>query len=191
MQPAAKEPPAPCSFELPSFAQPGRPVEIKGRFTGDAGQTGVKMGGKDAKVLAESPRKVVVRVPPDLVGMSGIEVFEKGQPVAKGEFRSIGVKLSAGKTNLLKGERTQLSITIYGLEGLKEPVSLRLENNSPGVVTIKGGNVQTFSVDPKQVVDGQVLLTRTLSGIRPGAFAISAFVETHLHPVNAAPPTLQ
>src|SRR5947209_10924822 len=65
-----KNPSLGCPFELPAFGQPGRPLEIKGNFTGDAGQTGIKIGGKDARVLAESPRKVVTQVPSDVVGAS-------------------------------------------------------------------------------------------------------------------------
>ncbi len=55
-------------FQLPSVGQAGRPIEVSGPFDGNIDTTAVKIGGSDVEVLAESPRKVVVQSPRDVVG---------------------------------------------------------------------------------------------------------------------------
>jgi len=169
--------PAPCPVELPTFTQPGRTMEIKGPFDGNSGTTAVNVGGQATKVLAESPRKAVIKTPPNFTGTMAIEVFKKGQLLATAPVRSVGVKLWAGKLNLIKGETTKFTATVDGLDGLDVPVSLHIDNKSPAVVSMEGGNLQTFSVAPGQETKGQFVIGRVLTGIQPGAFAIVAVVD--------------
>jgi microsomal dipeptidase-like Zn-dependent dipeptidase len=175
-----------CDYQLPTNAQPGRPLEVRGPFDGDLKATKVLVAGKEVKVLAESPRKAVALSPSGVVGPADIEVLKHGVTVAKGSVRNIGVKLAAAKLNLMKGETTPLTVTVFGLEGLNEPVSLRLTNKSPNVVSLEGGDQQSAKIDPQAVKQGQYVMNRTLTGIQPGGFSITTVVDAHQKPATLA-----
>src|SRR5882762_9759793 len=113
------------SYTTPPFGQAGRPVSVGGPFDGDFATTAIKLRNQTAKVLAESPRKVVVRSPANITGPSTIEVIKNGKVVAKCNYQSIGVRLSAEKLNLIRGEQTMLTATLSGLDGVAGPVSMQ------------------------------------------------------------------
>ena len=72
------DPPSSKDYKLPYVAIAGEPIQVMGPFDGTFGTTAVKIGGKKATILAESPRKVVVQTPSDISGPAKIEVLEKG-----------------------------------------------------------------------------------------------------------------
>jgi hypothetical protein len=164
----------PTGFKLPTIAQQGRPVEIPGPFDGSFENTKVTVGGEEVPILAESPRKAVFQSPMDTTGPAEIVVSE-GKTETKGEYRNVKVKLSAPKTNLIKGESTTLKLEISGLQGIKEPLPLHLVKG--GVVTMQGGDVQTMSIKPAEVQDnGTFSTTRTITGEETGVWNATATV---------------
>jgi hypothetical protein len=98
-------------------------------------------------------------------------VREQGR-TAVGQFRSIGLSLSAPKLDLLRGEQTTLTVKVFGLEGIKSPVPLVLENRSPGVIQMGGANRETIMISPSQVQAGTYTTQRPLTGIQRGGFTI-------------------
>lgn len=166
-----------CQFATPSQGQAGHPVSVKGPFDGDFGSTIVSIGGQLARPLAESPRKTIAMAPQGVTGVAEIAVVKRGETVAHGTFRAVGIRLSAGKLSLLRGEQTQMTITVTGLEGITVPVGVSLVNKSPSVVSVEGGASQQFSIGPADAGGGTYVKSRTLTGIRPGGFAISATVD--------------
>ena len=164
--------PAPVEeFDLPTLGQQGRPIEVRGPCDGDFGTTNLKVGGEKLEMLAESPRKIVARNTSKQTGLSELEVNERGQ-TAKGEFRTLGIKLSASKLDLLRGEQTTLIVTVSGLEGIQEAVPLELENKSSSVIQMGGGEVQRINISPSQVQGDTYTTERPLTGIQRGAFTI-------------------
>ncbi len=131
----------------------------------------MSVGGEDLEMLAESPRKIVARNTSKQVGLSELEVNERDQ-TARGEFRTLGIKLSAPKLDLLRGEQTTLIVTVTGLEGIKEVVPLELENKSSSVIQMAGGEVQRINISPSQVQGGTYTTERPLTGVQRGAFTI-------------------
>ncbi|MGH3851665.1 MAG: hypothetical protein ACRDRT_18565, partial [Pseudonocardiaceae bacterium] len=128
-------------------------------------------------LLAESPRKAVFEVPDSLVG--AVELLLKEGPTEKtSDFRNLRLDLSAPKTNLMKGEKTDLQIQVSGLNGLTQPVPLTL--TSQGVIVMDGGPFQQFSIEPKQV-DGAGRFTthRQVTGVAAGGWGATATVVTH------------
>jgi hypothetical protein len=163
-------------FKLPTIAQQGRPVEIPGPFDGGFENTKVMVGGEEVRILAESPRKAVFESPTDTTGQAEIVVRE-GQAETKGEYRNLRLRLSAPKTNLVKGESTTLTVRVLGLEGLTQDVPLHLENASPAVVRMDGGDKQTFRITPSALQpDGAFTATRTITGQQAGSFSVTATV---------------
>jgi hypothetical protein len=183
-------------FTAASIGQSGRPFVIVGPFDGDAGSTLVRAGDAVVRPLAESPRQTVVEVPVEMIGMSLMSVSEpvasSGQP-ATGDvsFRALRIDLSAPKTSLLKGEKTELHVQVSGLDGITQPVPVRLVNESPSVVKLEGGETQTIVIDPGRTSGAGVFSAdRTVTGSRRGGFAIDASVPVTM-PATALAPTKQ
>ncbi|MCM3870554.1 MAG: hypothetical protein ND895_07675 [Pyrinomonadaceae bacterium] len=172
-----KSPPG-QEFGLPTMGQQGRPVEVTGIFDGDFKTTNLTVGGEEMEILAESPRKLVARNNSNKAGPSQLVVREQSR-MATGSFRSVGLKLSALKLDLLRGEQTTLIVTVLGLEGIKAPVPLVLENKSPSVITMGNGTIERISISPSQVQGGTYTTERPLTGIQRGAFSIIGTVTVN------------
>jgi hypothetical protein len=202
-QPGGRPPftpqPQPADYQLPTLGQAGRPIEIKGPFNGDFGNTKVEIGGKEAQLLAESPRKAIAQSPTDVTGPTTIRL-KQGDVTAGGPLRSVRVSLSAPKTMLHRGEQTTLTVKVEGLKEfdlrhdyeLLNPVEievrelmrktgikslplprLELRNMTPQVVRMEGGD-RSIPIRPEDVSpEGTVTFTRTLTGIRPGGFVVA------------------
>jgi hypothetical protein len=104
-------------------------------------------------------------------------MVKEGNSATKGTYRNVGVNLTAPKTNLLKGEHTELHVEVNGLQGIKEPVPLTLESN--GVITMEGGMYQSLWIQPSQVgADGRYTTTRGITGVQTGGWSSTATVVT-------------
>jgi len=92
-------------------------------------------------------------------------------------FRNIGINLSAPKLNLLRGETTSLHVVVLGLGGVAGDQSLDLENTSPSVIKMSGGDRQHINIRASEVrPDGTYSIDRTLTGIMAGSFGVTATV---------------
>lgn len=101
----------------------------------------------------------------------------EGTQRATGIYRSVGVSLTAPKTNLFKGERTTLTVRVSGLQDIAHPVPLTLD--SSGAIAMQGGSFQPLSIQPSQVgADGQYTTSRGISGIQAGGWSATATVVT-------------
>lgn len=174
VKPALRTPsPPPAGYVVPSVGQGGGPVRIAGAFDGDLSNSAVRIDGRPAQPMAESPRQLVVRGPEEGAAPAPIEVSERGTVVVTGPYRNVSVRLAAPLTNLLAGQRTTLTVTVSGLEGLEQTLPVRLTNQSPDVVRMEGGEEQTLCVRSDEVkTDGTWTRTRGLTGVRAGGFGI-------------------
>jgi len=161
-------------YALPAMGQNGRNVRIIGPFGGDQGRTEVNIANKPARILAESPREVIVTAPSDVIGKCDMVIRENGREVARGTYRNVGISLSVIKAALRTGERTVMTVAVSGLDGITRPVSIRLINRSTSVVRLDGGDDQNISVSERDLLGGSYSRKIDLTGIRQGAFQISA-----------------
>ncbi|MCB1037587.1 MAG: IPT/TIG domain-containing protein [Acidobacteria bacterium] len=181
-------PTTPTEVVLPEVAQAGRPVTIRGPFDGNAAGTSVEVGGEPATLLAESPRGVTFLAPTDAKGSVSLKVREQsdaGRTVfeAEGTLRVLSLELSADSVKLKRGQSTGLEVRVSGLEGLEQPIPLRVRNLTPSQVRLEGGDAQTVSIPPSGVSDdGSFLWQGTLSAARPGSFEILAAVPYLIDP---------
>ena len=183
--PPVFQPAAPYCLDLtarriivPSVAQAGRPLEIRalGLFDGDSTTTTVKLNGQQAPVLAESNRKTVIECPANVAGPAQVEV-SKNQSEIHGTVRFLGVSLNAPKLDLRTGEQTTLTTEIRGLKDLQQDVSFRLQNQTPAVVQLAGGDNQNITIRPPEVQGDVYTCTRVVTGKQQGAFNLSATVQ--------------
>jgi hypothetical protein len=174
--PGAPTIPPTDAIHLPTIGQAGRPLQIPGPFDGDFSTTAVRIGGKEAAVLAESPRKTIVQSPADIVGPTDIHLT-KGAIEASGSYRNLGIGLTATNTSLRSGETATLTIDVTGLGGLRSEIPLRISNSSASVVRLSDGDDQLVAIKPTDVrSDGSYVLTRTVTGVHVGPFNIAALV---------------
>ena len=174
------------NFNIPNVGQTGHPIRISGPFDGNSTNTKVTIGDSDAPVIAESPRQIIVQNPTVTPGATSININENGA-TANGAFRNVRVDLTAPKTSLMRGEQTDLKGTVTGLEGLAQPVPVRLRNQTPEVVNLSGGNNQTVPLGPGTAPTQT--FTRTLTGVSPGQFNIVADLVVPATSTGATPST--
>jgi CHAT domain-containing protein len=137
-------------------------------------QDSVKVGDTALPMIAESPRSLVVHNTSEASGATNLEVAENGM-AAQCPFRNVLVNLSAPKLSLLRGETTMLHVAVLGLGGLSGDQSLDLQNSSPGVIKMSGGEQQHLTIHGAEVrPDGSYAIDRTLTGITAGGFGVTA-----------------
>jgi hypothetical protein len=153
------------------------PLSIPGKFDGDASNTQCSLGGQPGIILAESPRLFTLWIPSDVTGPQTLEVSENGTRI-RGKLNVINLKLSAPKTNLLRGEKTTVTATLTGLQGLNStqfPIKLSLVNESPNTVNL-GGKVETILQQSDVKPSGEFQTTSPITATAPGGFSVSGQV---------------
>lgn len=173
-------PPPHPQFLLPNLAQAGRPLEIQGPFDGSMENTTAMLGGTPAAVLAESPRACVLNNPLMEPGPQTCEIHE-GSKTASGPFQNLGLRLSAPKTNLMRGEKTNVTIAVVGLSGLSQdayPLAIELTNLSPDVVKFDNLDRPTYAtaIRATDVTDGAWSTQLPISAIRAGNFTLTGIL---------------
>ncbi|HXD33156.1 MAG TPA: caspase domain-containing protein [Pyrinomonadaceae bacterium] len=160
-------------YLLPTLGQQGRAVEIQGPFDGNYGNTSVKVGGNQVKILSESSEKLVFEAPGS-AGPSEL-MLKEGQVALQGAYRNVRVTLSVPKTNLKNGERTTLTIAVEGLQGIQREVKLKIEIS--GVASFLEANTGAVSIQPQDVdAGGRCELKRTVIGNSVGNWSINVTV---------------
>jgi len=161
------------NFVIPQLGQSGNSISIIGPFDGDSSNTRVQIGGAPAKIIAESPRNMIIETPGTAVGPRNISVNDNGHQNT-GNFRAVKIDLTAPKTSLLKGESTELHVEVQGLQGITQPVQLQIQNQTPANVNLTGGDTQMIPIQPSQVTTGGTFNWSTnITGISSGSFTIT------------------
>lgn len=172
---AARSAATPGRFDWPPTVSTGSPATIAGPFDGDASNTSLSLGEEAVPIIAESPRQAVMQLPGNAVaGLSQLSV-QDGPRLTQGSMRIVSLGLSAPKTDLVRGEKTLLSIQVTGLQDLQHAVPMQLNTN--GRVTTDGGNRQQILIpsnDPSVVASGVFRLNRTITGTGAGGFEVVA-----------------
>lgn len=162
-------------FDLPFGGQAGTFMSASVPASPEPGSS-VTVGGENAPVIAESPRKVVFLTPHGVAGPSTLRVTKNGA-FSEVPYRSLGLEVGATKRVLMSGEMATITAIISGLEGSKEPTWVVITNHSPSVVNLAGGAVQQIVIQPTEIqLDGTFQLTRALTGEMGGAYNITVVV---------------
>jgi hypothetical protein len=176
--------PKPQDFRFPQIAVGGQPLSIHGPFSGDIANSALTIGGQPVELLAESPRTIIVAPAPNVSGPADYRLTESGVAVTA-PCHVIGLKLSAPKTGLTRGERVAVHIAIDGLNGIREPVNLKLVNQTPTVVALAGGALQVLTIRPGDITPAGTYATdREVTGLGNGAFSIQASLDDRNPPTS-------
>ena len=145
-------------------------------FDGNACSDCVTLGGSPVTVLAESENMLIVSVPDGLQGQQTLSITEN-QNTYEHELNVLQLSLSVGQLNLLRGQQTDLSITVTGFEGLDETIPLELTNNSQDNISLQDGNVQEILIVPSENPSGVFQSVQTIRATDNGNFSISANIQ--------------
>lgn len=149
-------------------------------FDGDLMNTRIKTGDRPAFILAESPREAFFVCPEDAIGPQTVMVIEENE-VQRTETNVLAIDMTADKINLMRGERSEVTIVVRGLEGISVPVPLNVTNETPEVVSMSGGDEQIIMIQPGQV-DKDGMFTHKLMALarQSGAYSIYADIIMNL-----------
>jgi hypothetical protein len=174
--PAAPRPSAPGDvFEFPTDGAIGDTAVIRTRSDGRLSDRTVTLGGTEAELLASSPRQLAFRVPATNPGPVPFR-FTSSEPAVAGTLRVLDVSVSASGTQLLRGQRATLTITVRGLSGITAPMTLTVVNLSPAAVRVDDID-RPITISPQQVRrEGTFVVTRRITAVQPGPFQIAASV---------------
>lgn len=176
--PETDPPPTPENCSVPSHALTGSPMRITGPFDGDASNTRCTIDNKPMEVLAESPRECMVSYPPDAGGMHTLSTQESGKPACTKKVSGVDLNLSAGKLNLLRGQKTYVEVMVTGLQGLPDTARLKVTNASTGVINMSGGTTTTLSIPPQSVsTNGTYTQRFDIQSIQSGTFTVNAGID--------------
>ncbi len=170
--------PSADDFELPEIGQAGGVTRLTGPISNGFEEGEIEVAGQSVEILAASPRSVMFESPLDVTGPVDVEVRHADIRFTR-PYRNVAVQLAATQTNLIRNQRATLTVTVSGLQQLREPVTLTVENDSTAVVNLEGSARQEVQIPPQSVAaDGRFILSRQLRGIRSGGFQIRAAVVT-------------
>lgn len=154
--------------------QPGQPLTISGNFDGNASNTNVSLGGQNCDVIAESNRMSIVQVPQEATaGVSNLKV-EENNIKEEHKINIAKLNLSANKTTLRKGEKAIITVTVSGLEGLKEGYNCKVDitNNSPATVRFKSNTGNSMSHPIPSGQTGEYKFTFSIVGVTQGNYVL-------------------
>lgn len=167
------------NFNPDIICQPGEPLTIPGNFDGNAANTNISINNIPCEIIAESPRQSIIEIPKSTAaGKATIKIEEQN----KKEEHKVNVaiiNLTANKTNLLRGQKTRISVTVAGLENLdmeKNNYQVELTNQSPGIVsfTKESGNTITKTIGQSSIKQGKYEFTTGIIATTSGSFAVKA-----------------
>lgn len=159
-----------AAFRVPDMIQAGRSFPVHGPFDGKAGNTRVRVGARQATVVAESVRRAIVRAPDGVLGTAQADVRESGRRFM-GEVRSLVLDVEPASPEAGRVER---AITIRGLAGATRDVPIEMgaipfyvrheEVSASGVFT----TTRTF-----RTVDGQAPISLVIPASRKEEVAVA------------------
>jgi len=137
---------------------------------GDSAQFPLLLDGRPAgPPVASAPGAFFFRLPPEIpLGEHEVAfAWSEGEPEAVGAgsctVEVIRIRAQLDRERIWRGQGTPLRIQI---EGTRRPVTLRLTNETPGVVRLQGGDEQVVSTSGGR----RNVLERRVRGQTPGDF---------------------
>lgn len=171
------------SYKIPELFLSESTAVMRGEFDGISGNTTIlfKQGDVifEAEVITETRSEIKISTPPE----PGIYILfiddESANTFVETEVRVSEMELSTGKTNLKRGQKTKLNISLHGLNGYEKPIRVNVKNKSPRTVSLPGSNDENYTL-PCNPASSSVSKQIDVTGITKGAFNI----EVNLVPIE-------
>jgi uncharacterized protein with PIN domain len=137
------------SNSIPTFIVTNELTKIPAKCDGLISNNNVSINEVDIPILAASETGVFFRTPDIKAGQYEL-IFRNDDDLIKTKVNVLDLDLSLGRSNLLSGNTTVLSINVSGLQGLEDDVLLDIVNNDTSNVTLEGGNSQQIIIHPSE-----------------------------------------
>ena len=154
-------------------------ILLLSRRAGNAANTNVSLNGQASEIIAESPRESFILVSQNATaGVSNLSINENNV-IEEHKINVATLNLSAHKTNLRKGEKTTINVTVSGLEGITTTnmnFKLRLENQSPQTISFlkESSNVIVREINTGDVKNGKYEFSTKIIAQSTGPFSVQA-----------------
>ncbi len=158
---------------MPTHALTGSPLRINGPFDGNASNTNCMLDKKYLEILAESPRQCIVQYPEVVTGNNTLSIQENNHLKCTQQISTVKMNITAGRLNLLKEEKTTINVVISGLEGLKEPATLTIENQTKEIILLEGGDNQVIVFAAGIKKDSIYKKEMNVQSIKGGNFSVN------------------
>lgn len=162
---------------IPSHALTAAPLKINGPFDGNSSNTTCNISGKEAEVLAESPRQCIIQFPENASGKQTMELQEANQQKCTRSISGVDLHVSTGKLSLRRGEKTVIHVQVTGLQNLPDTAKLTLTNMSVDVVAMQPSNNFLVLLAPDSVAAGNYENSFDVQSIKPGGFTINVNLD--------------
>jgi hypothetical protein len=161
---------------FPEYLRAGEFQRILGNFDGSHDNSQLMLGETELPILAESPGEVVTMIPREISGKHTLSLTEKGETFER-ELHVIRLDMKVNASTLSKGESTSLQLSVSGLAGYTQPVTVEIENLSPANISLKGGNYQELVFAPSEAPsEGGILRTIPILATASGGFTVSGIL---------------
>ncbi len=127
--------------QVPRFTELGGRIDVRGTgFRGDADMNEVFISGQPSLVLAASPASlVIVAGPNEVPGAAALEVEAGGRRSKPAALTFVSIAVEPQAIPIVEGKRNHLVVSVRGTE---EKLLLAVENRTPDVIALTGGNIQ-------------------------------------------------
>lgn len=167
-------------FVIPPYFIANSEAYIKGPFDGDGSNTIVRFENAraesfEARPVIESKNQLLIKVP-ETAGRFELVIAEEGNNAELFVPVNI-VRLKMDYENITRpGKSFFFYLSLLGTESLEEDFNFSVQNKSPHIISIQGGNYQKVKV--KGTPDGKAVQWQTrLTGLGKGEFIILGTVE--------------
>jgi len=162
---------------IPSHALTGSPLNIPGPFDGNSSNTLCSIGSLPVTVLAESPRGCVIKFPENAKAVNYLSIQENGKQLCSQIISAVNMNISAGKLNLIKGEKTFIDVKITGLENLSHTATLTLTNATAETIELIPSNFLKISLIPDSINSGSYERRFNIQSLKTGSFNINVDLD--------------
>lgn len=154
-------------------------IPLAGTFDGNLDNTRVLIGNQEAILLAESNHFLLIQLPELPAQRSTVQIFDETEKTSF-EVPVLKLNMQASDLQLKRGQKAQLVVSVEGLRDLETPIEMTLDNQSPEVLDISGGNRQSILIDPSLAKNGIYRKNFALSGRQTGAFSVRVQIPPYL-----------
>lgn len=137
-------------YTIPELFIAASTADIKGEFDGNHENTVILFETEDmayeAEIVKESAEGISIKTPP-LPGTYNLIIDEATADFYIEEAVKVAeMELAIGKTNMRRGQKTQLSIQIKGIKGYTRPIIVEVKNKSPETITLPNGDFERIEI---------------------------------------------
>jgi hypothetical protein len=162
----------PTELNLPKTIRSGFIERINGDFPGDISQAKVTMDNAPVDLIAGNETELFFKAKDIEPGIHELSL-EYGDIQAIETVNLVDYSLRTGEMNLNRGESTYLDVNVTGLEDIKEPLVLELQNQSQGTISLEGGDRQIIEIFPEEVTEkGDWQKRFEIQSLRRGSYSI-------------------